>query len=466
MLTYIVGCGYVGVPTAAYFLEKGIRVQLVELDEVKREKLLKGASPIDEPGVDYVLARATDYDVVEHVTVPEHQDDCHDCRNSDCIHFVFLCVGTPTGGGEFGYAADLNVLEAAAKDASDRLKAASVSSAVLIIRSTVPPGTARRIEDLTGWPVVSNPEFLREGTALDDLRQQTRVVLGGNSVYVEEVRKRFYPNLACLRMTNESAELAKYAVNTMLGVRLTVMNELADICEDLTEARIGDIRAVLSTDERIGSAFLAPGPGAGGPCLPKDMHALAWAATREVESKNPDMRMFRVPGAITMAARSNTDRMKAYLYDRLVKHLGVPLQAATIGVWGLAFKSGTDDIRSSPATELIWRLVRAGARVRCHDPNCQARTNMVVDRVKFAGVFSESIAVCPTPLEAAAEVDALVIATEWPDYYSPGLLKAAAEWMHGDLLIDGRGMYRGHEVRAAGLVPAIIGEPFKGETGR
>lgn len=452
--TWVVGGGYVGLPFTTLLAHHGHHVTIVEIDEAKRALIADRISPIDEPRLPEMLAAGRSAGLID-------VDNAVRSYDPEDLHVVFLCVGTPTGGGEFGHAADLTALKAAARAASNALGEAD--DVLLVIRSTVPPGTAAEVKALTGRTVVSNPEFLREGTAVDDLLNQTRVVLGGPGWATEIIRKTYYPNVACLRMSNESAELAKYASNVMLGVRLTVMNELADICEGLTEAKIGDVRAVLATDPRIGDSFLAPSAGAGGPCLSKDMAALAWAATREIASPDKEhLRLFSVPGTITMASRVNAERMKNYLYDRLVKHLGVPLQAATIGVWGLTFKPGTDDIRTSAATELVWRLARAGVKVRCHDPNKLARIHMLDDKVSVLGHLHELVEVCSTPESAAREVDALVIATDWPEY-NLETLKAAANVMVGDLVIDGRGSFRDHEVRACGLIPAIIGEPFKGE---
>ena len=450
---YVVGAGYVGLPTAVYFARRGHHVTIVEIDEWKRGLIADRKSPIDEPQVEELLAAGRSAGLID-------VDDAVRSYDPEDLHVVFLCVGTPTGAGEFGHAADLTALKTAALAASEALS--GFSEVILVIRSTVPPGTAAEVKQLTGRTVVSNPEFLREGSAVEDLLNQTRVVLGGPTWATEIIRKTYYPGIACLRMSNESAELSKYASNVMLGVRLTVMNELADVCENLTEASIGDVRAVLSTDARIGDAFLACGPGAGGPCLPKDMAALAWAATREVTSPDKDrLRLFSVPGTITMASRVNAERMRNYLYDRLVKHLAVPIEAATIGVWGLTFKAGTDDIRSSAATELVWRLAKAGAKVRCHDPNGKARAHMG-EWLDTSGEPNLRVTVCAFAESAAREVDALVIATDWPEY-NLEMLKLASLGMVGDLLIDGRGVFRDHEVRACGLVPAIIGQPFRGD---
>lgn len=467
----VIGAGYVGLPTALCLASSGHTVHLVERDPRKRAMMEAGHSPIDEPGVEALLAEGLASGRIKICDRP-----------ADEAAYVFLCVGTPFSG----YTADPDTtpaLDALAADVGP-LKAAALEvatalgprGAIVIVRSTVPPGTGEMLEKLVNeqliganYPgrndlhtVVSHPEFLREGSAIGDILHQTRVVLGGARWATDKVAREFYPDIACLKMSRESAELAKYASNTMLAARLMVMNELADICEGSHEARIGDIRAVLSTDPRIGEMYLAPGPGCGGSCLPKDLPALLHSSMRLTAQHfttldGDTLEVSYVPAVIARVASENTRRMREYLFHKVAHHLEMPLQAATIGVWGLAFKSGTDDIRESAAVYLIERLAKAGAHVKCHDPSKRARDAALVH---FAG---KSVEVCDDPEMAAAEVDALVLATDWPEYRDQELLATAADVMHGDLFIDGRGSYTTAQGKAVGLRAFIIGEPQRGD---
>ncbi|HUG28069.1 MAG TPA: UDP-glucose/GDP-mannose dehydrogenase family protein [Gemmatimonadales bacterium] len=431
MRVTVVGSGYVGLVAGACLAETGNDVICADVDEAKVERLRRNEVPIYEPGLDDLLARnqaegrlrfTTDVGAaVEHGAV------------------VFIAVGTPPG--EDG-SADLQHVLAVADTIGRHMN----EPKVVVTKSTVPVGTAEQVRTAvrarTDQPffVASNPEFLKEGAAIDDFMKPDRVVLGVDS---EEARERLGELYApfvrtgnpILFMDIPSAEVSKYAANAMLATRISFMNQVADLCEKVG-ADVTNVRRGIGSDRRIGQAFLFPGPGYGGSCFPKDVKALIHTARRVGASPE-----------ILEAVELVNARQKLVLLEKLRGALGGTTAGREIAVWGLAFKAETDDMRESPAIPLVEGLLTDGAVVRVHDPKA-----MEVAR----GLFGDRVRYASDPYDALTGADALAIVTEWLVYRNPDFERMRT-LMRQPLVVDGRNLYDPERMARLGFTYRSIG---------
>ncbi|MGA2081264.1 MAG: UDP-glucose/GDP-mannose dehydrogenase family protein [Holophaga sp.] len=446
MHVLVIGSGYVGLVAAAGFAEAGHQVLGVDVDVAKINKLRQGQPPIYEPGLEEWLARNQAAGRLAFTT--ELKDGI---RDADA---AFICVGTPQG--EDGSADLQDVLKVAAQiGEAMALRPRDASPLVVVDKSTVPVGTAARVHAAIAartdraFEVVSNPEFLREGCAIDDFVKPDRVVVGCRTDYAEAVMKALYGKFLeargglWLRMDPPSAELTKYAANAMLALRISFINEIAALCEKVG-ADVARVRDGIGSDHRIGKYFLNPGPGFGGSCFPKDLQAL--------------LKVGREHGQPLRALEATVEanrHQKQVLALKVRRHFQCkagtpsPLAGRRFALWGLAFKAHTDDIREAMALELIDSLTALGAELVVHDfeamPNVRARLG---DRVRYA----------EDPLSACDGADALLIATEWPQYGKADL-EAVAGRLKQKLMFDGRNLFEPEIMKAKGWTYHSIGRP-------
>lgn len=449
MHVLVVGSGYVGLVAAACFAEAGHRVLGVDVDAAKVAQLRRGESPIYEPGLDDLLTKHLASGDLAFTT-----DLQEGIAEADA---AFICVGTPMG--EDG-SADLRYILQVAADLGRALplRAADARPLIVVDKSTVPVGTAGRVRGAIqaeldrsgaarGFEVVSNPEFLREGSALEDFLRPDRVVVGCQSDHAEAVMKALYgPFLEAskgkwFRMDPASAELTKYAANAMLALRISFINEIAALAEEVG-ADVDHVKTAIGADHRIGPAFLNPGPGFGGSCFPKDLQALLKTGREHGVSLK------------TLAATVEANRHQKMVLLRKVKaHYGVlggdpaPLAGKRFALWGLAFKAHTDDIREAMSLELIEGLLALGATVAVHDfeamPAVRAKLG---DRVAYA----------EDPYAACEGADALLLATEWPQYKAADLERAGAA-LKARVLFDGRNLFKPEAMKSAGWTYHSLG---------
>jgi UDPglucose 6-dehydrogenase len=428
----VIGTGYVGLVTGTCFAESGNEVTCVDIDREKIERLKKGDVPIYEPGLSEMVVRNLEAERLQFTTdlatvAPE-------------ARLVFLAVGTPPSDDG---SADLSALWKVIDALAPHLRAETI----VITKSTVPVGTAAkvaaRLKELTGreCDVASNPEFLKEGAALDDFQKPDRVVVGVRRPEVAEVLRNLYaPFLRTenpfLAMSPESAEMTKYVANALLATKISFINEMANLCERM-QADIDDVRRGIGHDQRIGFAFLFPGVGYGGSCFPKDVLALSSMA-REHE----------LPAQILDAVHQVNNRQKTVLGEKIERHFAGNLKGKTIAIWGLAFKPRTDDIRDAPALVLINRLLQLGARLRVHDPEAIANVR---------AIYGEKLAYAELPMDALDGADALAIVTEWGEFRNPefGEMKSR---MRQPVIFDGRNLYSPRQMKAQGFTYHCIGK--------
>ncbi|HLL25929.1 MAG TPA: UDP-glucose/GDP-mannose dehydrogenase family protein [Kofleriaceae bacterium] len=432
----IVGTGYVGLVTGAGFAEFGHHVTCVDVDAKRIEMLRANEMPFHEPGLPELVRRNANHGRLTFTTsladaVPGAQA-------------VFIAVGTPSG--EDGSADLKYVLEAARE-----IGRAITGYTVVVTKSTVPVGTADKVKAAIAgqtkhpFAVASNPEFLKEGDAVNDFLKPARVILGAEEPRAVELLRELYRGIMRTAdriqvMSIRSAELTKYAANAMLATRISFMNELAALCETVG-ADIEAIRKGIGSDPRIGPKFLFAGAGYGGSCFGKDLRALVHLG-RELD----------VPLQVVGAADRANERQKRLLGERVVKHFGGQLGGKRIGIWGLAFKPETDDIREAPALTLVEQLLAAGAAVVAYDP---------VAGPNVRAQLGDRIEVVDEPYAAAKHADALVLVTEWHELRQPDFARLASE-MRGKVLVDGRNVWPREEARAAGFVYYGIGRPDPG----
>jgi UDPglucose 6-dehydrogenase len=428
----VIGSGYVGLVTGTCFSESGNEVTCVDIDKAKIERLKKGELPIFEPGLSELVVRNIEAERLFFTT------DLPDAVKK--AKLVFLAVGTPPS--EDG-SADLSALWKVADAVAPHLR----SDAIVVTKSTVPVGTAAklaaRLKELTGreCDVASNPEFLKEGAALDDFQKPDRVVVGVRRPEVAEVLRELYsPFLRTenpfLVMTPESSEMTKYVANALLSTKISFINEMANLCERL-QADIDDVRRGIGHDSRIGFAFLFPGAGYGGSCFPKDVQALSSMA-----------RDLGVLPQILDAVHEVNNRQKTILGDKVEKHFGGNLKGKTIAIWGLAFKPRTDDIRDAPSLVLTDHMLKLGAKLQVHDPEAMGNVK---------AIYGEKLSYCELPFDAIEGADALVIVTEWAEFRNPdfeemrGLLKQP-------VIFDGRNLYSPKQMKSLGFTYYCIGK--------
>jgi UDPglucose 6-dehydrogenase len=428
----ILGTGYVGLVTGTCLADSGNHVACVDIDAAKIERLNRGELPIYEPGLAELVERGREAKRLTFTT-----DLAAAVRSA---RLVFLAVGTPPS--ETG-AADLSSLWRAVDSVAPHL----ARNAIVITKSTVPVGTcaalAARLKEQTGrdCDVASNPEFLKEGAAVDDFTKPDRVVVGVRRNEVADVLHRLYaPFLRTERpflvMSPESAEMTKYVANALLATKISFINEVANLCEKMS-ADIDDVRRGIGHDSRIGFAFLFPGAGYGGSCFPKDVRALSAMA-----------RQHHIAPRILDAVHEVNEQQKTRLPDQIETHFEGNLSGKTIAIWGIAFKPRTDDIREAPALVLIDRLLAAGAKLTVHDPEAMDHARqMYGDRLDYAEL----------PMQALAGADALAVVTEWNDFRTPDV-DEMLRLMKAPVVFDGRNIYDPTVMRSAGFTYYCIGK--------
>jgi UDPglucose 6-dehydrogenase len=427
----VVGTGYVGLVTGTCFAETGNTVTCIDIDASKVESLSKGKMTIYEPGLDVLFERNRKENRLVFTT-----DLAEGIKDAEVI---FLALPTPPG--EDG-SADLKYILGVAKDLGNILD----HYAVIIDKSTVPVGTSEKVHAAVAanakvdFDVVSNPEFLREGVAVDDFMKPDRVVIGTNSERAKVIMEKLYAPLVrqgnpVIFMDERSAEMTKYAANAFLAMKITFMNEIANLCEK-AGADVDNVRRGIGTDSRIGKRFLFPGIGYGGSCFPKDVQALGRTATEYGYD-------FKILKSVMLV----NDKQKTKLIPRVKEYFGGELKGKTIALWGLAFKPHTDDIREAPALYNIKALRRAGAKVVVFDPEATANVRKEIGKkVKYA----------KSPYEAVEGADALMIMTEWPEFRTPDFEKLSAA-LNNKVIFDGRNLYDLTEMRTLGYDYYSIG---------
>ena len=426
----IVGTGYVGLVSGACFAEMGVDVTCVDIDEQKIERLRRGEIPIYEPGLDEMVRKNVDAGRLHFTT------ELQGCI--DGVEIVFSAVGTPPD--EDGSADLKYVLEVA------RTFGRSIHKYTLMVtKSTVPVGTARKVkavieEELAArgehvpFDVASNPEFLKEGTAIKDFMSPDRIVIGTETERARKMMTRLYKPFLVVSdrfvySDIPSAEMIKYAANSMLATRISFMNDIANLCE-LVGADVNMVRKGIGADTRIGRKFLYAGCGYGGSCFPKDVKALIRTAEQ-----------LGYPMKLLSAVEEVNEAQKSVLFRKFCAHYGGDVKGRTVALWGLAFKPGTDDMREAPSLVLISRLLDAGCRVKVYDPvamdECRRR---IGDKVEY----------CRDMYEAALDADALMLVTEWKEFRVPSYAMLA-KTMKEKLILDGRNIYDREEAEENGF---------------
>lgn len=414
----VVGTGYVGLVVAACLAENGNDVIGVDIDEEKIKRLSRGESPIYEPGLEELLKRNLEEDRLSFTT-----DLTKAVQESEII---FVAVGTPPGSdGSADMSFVLSVAEAVAR--------AMNGYKVVVLKSTVPVGTHQRVHDtiagLTSqrFGVASNPEFLKEGAALDDFLRPDRVVIGTDDEEVARVMTELYRPFVrtgnpILIMDPASAEISKYTANAMLASRISFMNEIARLCETVG-ADVSMVRQAVGADSRIGHAFLFPGVGYGGSCFPKDIRALLHKA----EELGVDL-------AIVRATEEVNEAQKTFLIPKVVDFFEKNLNGVTLAIWGLAFKPRTDDMREAPSISIIGRLAEQGALLRVYDPEAMEEARKALSK------WDKSITYCRKSYQACEGADALLLVTEWNEFREPDFDRLR-DLMRRPVIFDGRNIY-------------------------
>ena len=429
----VIGTGYVGLVSGACFSEFGFDVTCIDKDASKIDSIRSGVMPIYEPGLEGLVARNVTAGRLHFTTKLGPA-----VAGADA---VFIAVGTPTRRGD-GHA-DLTYVFDAARELAGHLSGYTV----VVTKSTVPVGTGRKVETIirdaspdADFDLASNPEFLREGAAIGDFMRPNRVVVGAETARAQDVLRALYRPLYLLETpilvtSLETSELIKYASNAFLAVKISYINQMADLCEKVG-ADVHDVARGMGLDQRIGNKFLHPGPGYGGSCFPKDTLALV----RTAEDHGTDV------GIVSEVVRYNDSR-KQSMADRIIASAGGDIVGKTVAVLGLSFKPETDDMRDSPSLNILPALVEAGAMVQAYDPKAmeEARTML-----PGATIFTDSAAAC---LEGA---DVAVVVTEWNEFraLTPAHYLDA---MRGNVLVDLRNIYRTEDMREAGLSYHSIG---------
>jgi UDPglucose 6-dehydrogenase len=428
----MVGTGYVGLVSGACFSEFGVNVACVDKDAQRIQRVLQGEMPIYEPGLEDLVSRNLRAGRLSFTT-----DLAGAVKGADA---VFIAVGTPTRRGD-GHA-DLTYVYAAAKEIAAVLN----GYAVIVMKSTVPVGTGREVARIireanprADVDVISNPEFLREGSAINDFMRPDRVIIGAESERAREVMRRLYRPLYLIERpivftTLETAELTKYAANAFLATKITFINEMADLCEKVG-ADVHDLARGMGLDGRIGRLFLHPGPGFGGSCFPKDAQALI----RTAEQAGAPLRLVETMHAVNEAR-------KRRMADRVVALMGGSVKGKTIAILGLTFKPNTDDMRDSPSLSIVAVLLGSGARIKAFDPAGMAEARKLLP----------DIAYCDDAYGAIDGADAVVIVTEWNEFRVLDLPRLR-KLMRAPLIIDLRNIYSPAEMAGAGFAYHSIG---------
>ena len=425
----MVGVGYVGLVAGTCFAESGNDVTCVDIDEKKIEMLKAGKVPIYEPGLEEMVRRNAAEQRLSFTDLAEA------VKKSPII---FIAVGTPQGANG---RANLDYVRATAKAIAESMD----SFKIIVTKSTVPVGTADQIKDWIGaataqpFAVISNPEFLKEGAAVEDFMKPDRVVLGGDNPEALDAVKELYEPFVrtgnpILIMDSRSAEMSKYASNAILATKISFINEVARLCEQM-RADIGEVRRAISLDRRIGPHFIFPGVGYGGSCFPKDIRAMI-----SMGGDEPEMFLLK-------AVEQVNERQKGLLIEKIKRHFGAELSGLTFAIWGLAFKPRTDDMRDAPAITVIESLVGAGARVQAFDPEAMEEARkMFGDRIQYTH----------RNYDALHGASALLILTEWNEFRRPDFDRVKKLMMH-PVIFDGRNIYDPADLRKLGFTYYSIG---------
>lgn len=434
----VVGTGYVGLVTGACFSEMGLDVTCVDTDKQKIEDLKKGIIPIYEPGLKNIVHRNFDAKRLKFTT------NLISILNDVAI--VFIAVGTPSdkdGDADLTYV--LQVAETIAQNMT--------TSLLIVTKSTVPVGTSFKIKEKVrtvlnekglhdlSFDVASNPEFLKEGAAVEDFMSPDRVVVGVETENAKQLMSKLYRpfllnNFRVIFMDILSSEMTKYASNAMLATRISFMNDIANLCE-IVGADVNMVRKGLGSDNRIGKKFLYPGCGYGGSCFPKDVRAIIKTA----QNNGYEMRVLKAVEAVN-------DRQKEILFDKFNRYFEGNISGKTVAVWGLAFKPETDDMREAPSLVLIDKLIENNVNVRVYDPAAMKEAKRILNgKVYFAADI----------YDAANEANAIIVPTEWKEFRLPNwdILKKI---MHTKLVVDGRNIYNGSELSSNGFAYRGVGQ--------
>ena len=433
----IVGTGYVGLVSGTCFAEIGVHVTCVDTDRKKIAALQEGIVPIYENGLEEMVQRNVKAGRLKFTTSLES------CL--DEVEVVFSAVGTPPD--EDG-SADLSYVLEVARTIGRNMK----QDKLVVTKSTVPVGTARKVREViqeeldkrgvkVAFDVASNPEFLKEGNAVNDFMSPDRVVVGVESARAEKLMSKLYKpfllnNFRVIFMDIPSAEMTKYAANSMLATRISFMNDIANLCE-MVGADVNMVRSGIGSDTRIGRKFLYPGIGYGGSCFPKDVKALIKTA----EANGYQMRVLK-------AVEEVNELQKGVLFDKLTKHFNGELKGKTVALWGLAFKPETDDMREAPSLILINRLLKAGCRVRVYDPAAMGECRRRI---------GETVYYASDLYDAVLDADALMLITEWKEFRLPSWA-VVRKTMAQQVVLDGRNIYDKKEMEELGFVYHCIGK--------
>ncbi len=430
----MIGTGYVGLVSGACFSEFGVDVVCVDRDEDKIARLKAGKMPIYEPGLESLVKNNTDAGRLRFTT------DLHPAvAGADA---VFIAVGTPSRRGD-GHA-DLSYVYGAAMD----IAAALTGYAVVVTKSTVPVGTGRQVAQIIKaarpdlqFDVVSNPEFLREGSAINDFMRPDRVVIGAESERAQKVMRQLYRVLYLIETpilftSLETSELIKYAANTFLATKITFINEIADLCEKVG-ADVHDVARGIGLDGRIGKKFLHPGPGYGGSCFPKDTLALVKTA----QEHGAPLRIIETVVAVN-------DQRKKRMAEKIIEACGGSVKDKTIALLGLTFKPNTDDMRDAPSLAIVPALQAAGARVRAYDPEGMEEAKKLLPEVSY----------CSDAYDAMTGADAVVLLTEWNEFRNLDVDRMKS-LLRGLVMVDLRNVYTPADFKMAGFHYSCIGRP-------
>lgn len=436
MKVAIVGSGYVGLVTGTCFAEVGIEVTCVDIDHKKIENLKNGIIPIYEPGLEEMVHRNMKKGRLQFTTdISEALEDCE---------VLFTAVGTPPGKDG---SADLQYVLSVARDCGKNMK----DYLLIVTKSTVPVGTAQKVKqalqeelDKRGvnipFDVASNPEFLKEGAAIDDFLKPDRIVVGLDSPRAEELMKSLYKPFTLnghpvIFMDITSAEMTKYAANAMLATKISFMNDIANLCE-IVGADINMVRRGIGSDSRIGNKFIYPGIGYGGSCFPKDVKALIHTA----KDFGYELRVLKAVELV------NQDQ-KSVLFNKILKYYNNDIKGKTIAMWGLSFKPQTDDMREAPSLVIIKKLIEAGAKVKAYDPIAMKEAkHMIGDIITYSD----------DQYEALIDADCLLLITEWPEFKFPNF-KIIKKLMNSPVVFDGRNIYEIAEMKRQGFDYFCIG---------
>jgi len=436
MKVAIVGSGYVGLVTGTCFAEVGIDVVCVDIDKQKIDNLKNGIIPIYEPGLEEMVHRNTKKDRLKFTTnISEALEDCE---------VIFSAVGTPPD--EDG-SADLQYVLSVARDCGKYMN----DYLLIVTKSTVPVGTATKVREAVKeeldkrglnieFDVASNPEFLKEGAAIDDFLKPDRIVVGCNSPRAEELMKALYKPFTLnghpiIFMDITSAEMTKYAANSMLATKISFMNDIANLCE-IVGADINMVRKGIGSDSRIGNKFIYPGVGYGGSCFPKDVKALIHTA----DEYDYELRVLKAVEAVN-------DNQKVVLFNKFLKHFKGNIEGKTVAIWGLSFKPQTDDMREAPSLVVIKKLLESGIKVKAYDP-------VAMEEAKR--ILGNSIYYAPDQYDALIDADCLMIVTEWPEFKFPNF-NLLRKLLKEQIIFDGRNIYDIAEMKKKGFSYYCIG---------